>query len=67
MEYAKLRGKIREKYKRQEDFAIAMGMNPTTLSKKLNAVVDWTRKEIEKACDLLEIPYEEIHIYFFTL
>jgi transcriptional regulator with XRE-family HTH domain len=67
MRYAKLRGLIREKYTRQSNFAEAMGMNPTTLSKKLCGGVDWTRQEIEKACELLGIPAEQLHAYFFTL
>lgn len=67
MAYAKLRGLIREKFKTQGAFAKAMGINPTTLSKKLSGQVDWTRKEIEKACNLLEIPANQIFDYFFTL
>lgn len=67
MRYAKLRGLIREKYRTQGAFAEAMGMHPTTLSKKLAGLVDWTRQEIEKACELLGIPAEQIHAYFFTL
>lgn len=66
MSYAKLRGRIREKFRTQGAFAEAMGMHPTTLSKKLAGLVDWTRQEIEKASKLLKIPAEEIHVYFFT-
>ncbi len=67
LEYAKLRGAIREKFRTQGAFARAMGMHPTTLSKKLSGLVDWTRQEIEKACELLQIPADQIHEYFFTL
>lgn len=65
MSYSKLRGKIREVFGIQETFAIAMGMNPATLSAKLNDKVDWTITEMEKACKLLGIPLMEMHFYFF--
>ena len=66
MSYAALRGRIREKYGTQEAFAKAMDMSPTTLSAKLNRKTDWTRAEIERACDLLDIPIVEAPEYFFT-
>ena len=65
MSFAKLRGAIREKYGRQEDFASAMSMNPATLSLKLTNQREWTRIEIERACGLLGIPLQDAHLYFF--
>lgn len=65
MSYAKLRGRIREKFKTQDAFAKAMEMNPASLSSKLTGKTEWTRAEIEKACVLLEIPLAEAHLYFF--
>lgn len=65
--YAKLRGRIKEKYGTQANFADAMGMDRSTLSLKLNGKSDWTSPEIEKACVLLEIPFAEAHTYFFTV
>lgn len=65
MSYSKLKGRIREKFGKQEPFARAMDMDPSTLSKKLNNGSQWTRPEIEKACELLEIPISEAHDYFF--
>lgn len=65
LSYSKLRGKIREVFGRQEDFATAMDMNAATLSAKLNNKFDWTMTEMEKACVLLGIPLMEMHIYFF--
>lgn len=65
MSYAALRGKIREKFGTQEAFAVAMGMNPATLSAKLTGKTEWTRAEIEKACNLLGIALEDAHLYFF--
>ena len=42
--YAKLRGKIKEKFGSQDSFAAAMEMDRSTLSLKLNGKSDWTRK-----------------------
>lgn len=66
-DYSKLRGKIREKFNTQEEFALAMGFSATTLSDKLNNKVEWKQKEIDKAVELLDISKEEIPIYFFTV
>ena len=66
MSYAKLRGKIREMFGRNEAFAEAMEMDASSLSAKLNNRSPWKREEIEKACLLLEIPIEEVYLYFFT-
>lgn len=55
MDYAKLRGAIREKFGTQEAFALAMGMHQSTLSSKLRNKTDWTRTEMERACNLLGV------------
>jgi len=65
LNYPKLRGAIREKFETQEAFAQAMGLHPTTLSGKLQERVDWTRREIMRAADLLGIPKDELASYFF--
>ena len=65
-DFSKLRGKIREKYGTETKFAEAMDVSTTTLSLKLNNKVVWTVPEIVKACELLDIPFEFIPIYFFT-
>lgn len=66
MKYRKLCGRIREYYGTQKAFAGAMGMNVGTLSFKLRGKTDWTLEEITKACELLYIPLEEMHTYFFA-
>lgn len=63
----KLKGRIVEKFGTQGKFAKAMGMSERTISLKLDNQVDWKQSEIVKACELLEIPKEEIVDYFFTL
>ena len=65
MSYAKLRGRIVEKFRTQAAFAGAMGMNTATMNGKLNGRSQWTADEITKACELLDIPLEKAHIYFF--
>lgn len=66
MSYAKLRGKIREIFGTNKAFADALGIDSASLSFKLNNKTPWKREEIERACILLHIPIEEVHLYFFT-
>lgn len=66
MDYSKLRGRIRTYFTTQAAFAQALGISVCTLSQKLNGLSEWTAKEIRKACELLEIPPEEIPAYFFN-
>lgn len=63
--YAKLSGRIKEKFKTQERFAEAMNMSPRSISLKLNNKREWKQNEIDKACELLEIPTSEIGEFFF--
>lgn len=65
-EYAKVKGKIKEKFGTQADFASAMGLSATTISDKLNNKSPWTQKEIDSACVLLGIEPVDIPTYFFT-
>lgn len=64
--YAKLRGIIREKFRTQEAFAEAMNMRISTLSAKLNDRSEWTKSQIMRACELLEISLADAHLYFFA-
>lgn len=64
--YAKLKGRIKEKYGTQEGFANAIGINPTTISFKINGKAKWRQDEIVKAAKLLEISKKEIVEYFFN-
>lgn len=65
-DYAKLKGRIKEKYETQEKFARAIGLTPTTFSFKINGKAKWTQDEIVKAVELLEISQDEIVEYFFN-
>jgi DNA-binding XRE family transcriptional regulator len=65
MSYPKIRGAIREKYGTQAAFAKELGVNPSTLIKKLAGKVEWTLSEVQLATKLLGIPYDQISEYFF--
>ena len=66
-DFSKLRGRIKEIYGTQTAFAVAMLMNEATLSNKLNNNVEFSPKEIIRACLLLSIGLKDVNIYFFTL
>ena len=66
MSYAKLRGRVIEMFGTNAKFSEAMRINLSSLSMKLNNKTPWKREEIEKACKLLSIPIEEVHLYFFN-
>ena len=63
--FKKLRGKIGEFYDTQHAFADAMGMSYTALNHRLNGKVDWKASEMAKACELLNVPLKDTHMYFF--
>ncbi len=65
-DYSKLKGRIKEKFNTQKSFADAMHISSQTISYKVNNNVEWTQAEIDKAITLLDIPAEEIHVYFFA-
>jgi len=62
--YPALCGKIREKFRTQEAFACAIGMAPSTLSRKLYGKSQWTFLEVERACRVLDISMEDAPMYF---
>ena len=64
--HAKLRGKIREVFGTQKDFAAAMRISPTTLSHKLTCKIDFSQTEIRRAVNLLGLQQKDIITYFFT-
>lgn len=66
-DFNKLRGRIKEKFGSESEFAKKMGLSRSTMSQKLNNVWDFSSSEIIKACDLLDIGYNDIPAYFFTI
>ena len=65
-DYRKLRGRIREKFGTQAEFSRNIGLSEVSVSNKLNNVVDWGQDEMESSIVALEIPFSDIHSYFFT-
>ncbi|MFV0560266.1 MAG: DUF739 family protein [Enterococcus sp.] len=66
-DYSKLSGRIVEKYGTQSNFSTAICLSERSLSLKLNNKVPWKNTELQKAIELLEIPVEEIGVYFFNV
>lgn len=66
MNYQKLKGKIKEVYNTQEAFGVAMEMSKSAISGRINGLVEWKTPEVVKACEVLNIPLSEAHLYFFT-
>ena len=65
-DFSKLRGRIREVFGTERDFAVKLGLSGTSLSKKLNGRVDFSRNEIAQTLSILNIPPDQISDYFFT-
>ena len=65
--YSKLLGRIKEIMGTQETFAETMMLSEKTVSMKLNNKIAWKQTEILKACELLDIPPEDVYLYFFTI
>jgi len=64
-DYSKLRGRIIEKFGSMSAFADALGTSRVTVSLKMNNEAGFTRDNIIKWSELLEIPEEEYAQYFF--
>lgn len=66
-DYSKLEGRITEKFGSKDAFAKAYGKSPNTISRKLSGKIRINTDEIIRmsAPDLLDIPAEEYHLYFF--
>lgn len=64
--HSKLKGKIVEKYGNQTAFAKAFGISENSFSRKMNNKTRFTSDDISKIVEMLDIPIEEIGLYFFT-
>ena len=63
--YGRLREKIREKFGTIGAFSLAIEKDTSSISKKLNGHVPWDQNDIEKSCNLLDIPIGKVPEYFF--
>ena len=66
-DYSRLRGRIREKVGTESQFASKIGVNPATLSSKLNGRSMFSQEEIARSVAALDIDPEDISIYFFDI
>ncbi len=64
--YRKLLGRLREKGLTQAQLSNELGLNPATISAKLNCHSDFSAREISEICRVLEIRPDEIGSFFFT-
>jgi len=64
--YNKLRGRIVEKYGSQANFARELGTTPVTISMKMCGKRSFTKADIDRWTDKLDIETDEIGAYFFA-
>lgn len=65
-DYSKLKGRIKEVCGTQDALASRIGLGRVTLSQRLNNLSNFSQSEIAKMTKELNIPNEEIPVYFFT-
>ena len=65
MDYSKLLGRMREMRMTQESLARAIGISRQHLNNKLGGHSPFKQKDIKRICELLEIPLEDVGVYFF--
>lgn len=63
--YAKLRGRIVEKYGSISAFTECLNISLTQVSKKLNGVSGFSQEDIVEWAKLLEIDLADVGVYFF--
>lgn len=66
-DYRKLKGRIKEKFNTQDNFANALGIGRVSLSQRLNNQLEFDAKEIFNSIKLLELTENDIPEYFFCL
>lgn len=66
-DYNKLKGKIRECFSTQSEFAQKLGISDTSLSYKLNNKTVFDQDEIQKSIEVFNLNPIETMEYFFKL
>jgi len=64
-DYSALLGRIKMKVGTQEKLAVLVDIHPSTLNQKLKNKSCFTQSEIKRICTVLDIPLEDIPLYFF--
>lgn len=65
-EYRKLIGRIVEKYGTRKEFAKALGISENSMSLKLNGKTGFSREDMVRWGELLDIDVNDFGAYFFT-
>ena len=65
-DYEMLRGRIRERFVTEDNFARAMRISDASLRRKLRTDGDFTRGQMIRAAELLDIDALSIPDYFFV-
>lgn len=63
--FARLRGRIVEKYGSQSKFAEAVGLSKNITNKKLQGKVGFSRDDMERWAELLDVEVDDIGRFFF--
>ena len=66
-DYSKLEGRIVEKYKNKVNFCKATNTNYGTFTSKVRGDSEFSASEIINIMNALDVPYDKIPEYFFTL
>ena len=64
--YAKLRGRIVEKYGTIDAFGDKLNISKVQLSKKMNGKAGFSQADIIQWCDLLDIELNNVGSYFYA-
>ncbi len=65
-DYSKLKGRIKECFSKQSEFAQKLGISEASLSYKLNNKNVFDQDEIQTAIDIFDLTAQETMDYFFT-
>lgn len=65
-DYSNLLGEMRKNGFTQEKLAKSIGISEVSLNLSLNNKRTFKQKEITKICECLNIPIEDVQLYFFT-
>lgn len=65
-DHSKLCGRITELFGNQAALAEHIGWSPSALSNRINNKIHFDTDEIILLCEVLNIPDEDIVLYFFT-
>ncbi len=66
-DYSKLKGRIKECFSNQSEFAQQLGLSDASLSYKLNNKKVFDQDQIKKAIEIFNLSAQETMDYFFTL